>query len=215
MTMKTIGKLAAALLLAVGLAGCVDATVDVAVTGADQAQLTMTQVMGAEVYGMLKMGGTQIQGGPGSGGGSASTSTDKGFCKDEGSTLTENADGSAVCTEVKQGTFAEIMASDTSEDTIKFAEAGPGMVRVSFPTAGMKGELGANDSQMDAQTKQMMQAFFTGHNLTLKVSGGTIGETNMTVSPDGQSATTVIPLLDLLNGTANLPDEVFAVLTTN
>jgi hypothetical protein len=60
-----------------------------------------------------------------------------------------------------------------------------------------------------------MQAFFTGHALTFRVRGNDIVETNMTEASDGKSAETVVPFIDIINGTANLPDELYAVVKTN
>ena len=86
MNLKAIGKLAAMLLLGGTLAGCIDADVDVAVTSATTAKATMTQVMGAEFYSMVKMSAEQAP---------ADAPTDDEFCAD--GALTENADGTATC----------------------------------------------------------------------------------------------------------------------
>ncbi|WP_297102922.1 hypothetical protein [uncultured Devosia sp.] len=196
MSVKLFGKLATAVLLAAGLTGCIDVTVDVAITSATTAKATMTQVMGADVYSMVKM--------------SAESGEDDAdsFCAE--GTLTENADGSATCTIVEEGNFADLDLGQ-NEGGMSFSEAGPGLVRVALPTADMQAELGAEDD-MDEQTRQMVEAFFEGRTMTIAVSGAEIVDTNMTLSADKTRAEQVIDMLDLINGAADLPDELFAVV---
>ena len=55
MILRTLGKLAAMLLLGGALAGCIDADVDVVVTSATTAKATMTKTKGSEFNSMLKM----------------------------------------------------------------------------------------------------------------------------------------------------------------
>jgi hypothetical protein len=218
MTAHLLGRLAGILLLTATLAGCIDITMDVQVQSDKTAKGVMTQVMSAQVYPMLKAGKTQDK----------SSSSD--FCS-EGQ-LTENADGSATCVISKEGPFADL-AFDQGKENVKFTSPGPGLVRVAFPTAEMsKGLSGAmsgsgmggapagdpakpadpESAKQEEQMKQMMAAYFDGHFLTLKVSGGEITDTNMTLAADKQSAEQKIPFTDLINGTAKLADELFAVV---
>ncbi|SMQ85745.1 hypothetical protein SAMN06295905_3035 [Devosia lucknowensis] len=196
MSVKLLGKLAATALLAAGLSGCIDIDVEVAITSPTTARATMTQVMSADIYAMVKMNaeGQAID--------------EDSFCAD--GDITENADGSATCVMVEEGAFADL---DLGQDDggITFTEAGPGLVRVALPTAQMKAELGAEE-QMDEETRQMVEAFFEGRTMTVIISGAEIVESNMTVAGDRRSAEQVIPLLDLINGDVDLPDEVFAVV---
>ena len=196
MSVKLLSKLAAASLLAAGLAGCIDVTIDVAITSPTTARATMTQVMGADVYSMVKMSAE-----------SGETQGDS-FCA-EGE-LTENGDGSATCVIVEEGDFA---ALDLGQDEggMTFTEAGPGLVRVALPTADMQAELGAEDN-MDEQTRQMVEAFFEGRTMTIGISGAEIVESNMTVSADRTRAEQVIDMLALINGDATLPDELYATV---
>ncbi len=196
MYLKLIGKLAATAAMGLGLAGCIDVNVDVAVTSTTTARATMTQVMGADFYAMVKMGAESAE------------ADAEGFC-DEG-TLTENADGSATCVMIEEGPFASLDLGQ-DEGGMQFSEAGPGLVRVALPTADMKAELGA-DETMDEETKQMVEAFFAGRNLTVSVSGTEVVETNMTLSADRKQASQVIPMLDLINGTVELPEELYAIV---
>lgn len=195
MSVKLLGKLAASALLAAGLAGCVDISVDVAITSPTTAKATMTQVMGADIYAMVKMNADEA------------TDADS-FCA-EGE-LVENADGSATCTMAEEGAFADLDLGQ-DEGGVTFTEVSPGIIRVALPTADMQAELGAED-EMDAETRQMAEAFFAGHTMTIAISGAEIIETNMTLSSDRNRAERIIPLLDLINGGADLPDELFAVV---
>jgi hypothetical protein len=196
MSVKPFGKLAAAALLAAGLSGCIDVNIDVAITSPSTAQATMTQVMSADIYSMVKMSAESGQ------------EQDDSFCA-EGE-LTENSDGSATCIITEEGNFADL---DLGQDDggMTFTEAGPGLVRVALPTADMQAELGAEDD-MDEQTRQMVEAFFEGRTMTIGISGAEITETNMTLSADGTRAEQIIDMLDLINGDADLPDELFAVV---
>lgn len=196
MVLKSIAKLGAVLMLGASLAGCINATVDVEVTSETTAKATLTQVMSADFYAMMKMNAE----------GEAATSE---FCT-EGD-LVENDDGSATCTLVEEGTFEELAAMEGEDNALLFTSAGPGLVRVALPTAELTGDLGSSD-EMDAETKQMVEAFFTGHTITIRIAGAEVTETNLELSDDKKSAEIEIPFLDLINGTAELPDEIFAVV---
>jgi len=205
MNFKIIGQLAGALGLTVGLAGCMDVTMDVEILSDTNGKATTTMIMGADFYAMAKAGMAQAEGTEGA-------ASSDGFCQEEGAILTENADGSATCVITVEGAFADLKTGD-SDDGAKFEVVSPGVVKVSFSTADMSGELGTEGQ--DEETKAMMQAFFEGHNVTLRITGKEITESNMTVSGDKKSAEIVIPFLDLINGTAELPPELFATVKTN
>ena len=196
MSVKFLGKLAAVALLAAGLSGCIDVNIDVAITSPTTAKATMTQVMGADVYAMVKMGAE------------GEGASEDSFCA-EGE-LTENADGSATCTITEEGAFADLDLGQ-DEGGMTFTEAGPGLVRVALPTADMQAELGADD-EMDEETRQMVEAFFEGRTMTIAISGAEIVESNMTISGDKTRAEQVIDMLALINGSADLPAELFAVV---
>src|SRR5690349_17186533 len=101
------------LMLGASLAGCIDATVDVEVTSETTAKATLTQVMSADFYAMMKMNAE----------GEAAANE---FCT-EGD-LVENADGSATCTLVEEGTFEELAAMEGEDNALHFTSAGPGLV---------------------------------------------------------------------------------------
>lgn len=205
MTLKTFARLAGVLLLGAGLAGCMDVTAEIDVQSETTGKATTIMTMGAEFYPMLKQMSEA--------GGEEASSTDS-FCKEEGDVLVENADGSATCTSVKEGTLAEITADGEgpNEDTT-FTVVSPGVVRVAFKTNEMKNQVTQGEEQ-DEQTAAMMKAYFEGHNATIRIKGKRILETNMTKVGDNV-AETVIPFTDLLDGNVDLPDELFAVVDTN
>ncbi|MBN9305047.1 MAG: hypothetical protein BGO82_09935 [Devosia sp. 67-54] len=198
MKFATIGRIAGVLALTMGLAACVDMTEELAVTSDTTAKATMTMQMGADVYTMVK---------------SADASNDKAedkFCGKQGETLTENADGSATCVAISEGTFDQLKF-DEGDSKPTFTQVSPGVVRVAFPTKDMAGDLGKDS---DPQTAAMMKQMFDGHYVTLRVTGRQITDSNMTINGDRTAAEIKIAFLDLINGTAKLPDELYAVVQT-
>ena len=201
MNLKTIGQFAGAALLGLTLTGCMDVTMDIEVLSETGGKATTTMTMGADFYAMAKAGMASAEG------------SEEGFCEEEGAVLTENDDGSATCTMVSEGTFDELRTGD-GDESVKFETVGPGLVRASLSTTEMTSEV-TGGAEQDEQTKAMMQAFFEGHNITIRVSGKEILDTNMTIAADRKSAEIVIPFLGLLDGTAELPPEIFATVKTN
>lgn len=199
MSLNLFGRVAGILALTAGLAGCMDVTMEIDVQTETTGKSTTTSVMGADIYAMVKSGA----GGEGS--------DDDGFCKEAGATLTENADGSATCVLVVEGPFAELNGKEAKDDGAKFEVVSPGVVKVSFTTEDMKGELGT-DGQ-DEETKAMMVQFFEGHAITIRIKGKEILDTNM--QKTGNAAEIVIPFLDLINGTVDLPPELYATVKVN
>lgn len=208
MKFKLIGQLAGAIGLTVGLAGCMDVTMDIDVLTDTSGKATTTMVMGADFYAMAKAGMAADKSGD------TAKAADDGFCNEEGAVLTENADGSATCVMVKEGAFADLDTGDDKDSGARYEVVSPGVVKVSFSTKDMQGELGTDEAQ-DEQTKAMMQAFFEGHKVTIRVKGKEVTDTNMTRSADGTAAEIVIPFLDLINGTADLPETLYATVKTN
>jgi hypothetical protein len=199
MKLATIGKIAGALALTLGLAGCFDMTMDLQVTSETTAKATVTQVMGADIYAMIKQAGEQPD-------------ADK-FCGKEGETLTENADGSATCVSVSEGAFDTLAFAESDDDSKPtFTLVSPGVVRVAVKTEGMAGELG---KESDPQTAEMMKQMFDGRFLTIRFGGKEVTESNMTITDDKTYAEIKIPFLDLISGTAQLPAELYAVVKVN
>lgn len=195
MNFPQIGKIAGVLALTIGLAGCVDMTQDIRVTSGTTAKATITTTMSAEIYPMIKAGAAGEDAEP--------------FCAEAGSTLTENADESATCVMVSEGAFADLkFDEDDSSSKPVFTTNPDGTVRIAVPTKGMLGELGA---EQDAQTKAMMQQMFEGRFLTLRFGGAQVVETNMD-DVGGGYAEKKMAFLDLMNGTIELPEELYAVV---
>ena len=193
MKLGTLGRIGGVLALTVGLAGCFDMTTDVEVTSPTTAKATITEVMGADIYSMIKSG----QG-----------SQDDKFCAKEGEKLTENADGTATCVFNSEGAFADLKFGDSGTSPT-FTPQADGSVKVAVATKGMTGDLG---KESDPQTAEMMKKMFDGHFLTIRFGGGEVTDSNMTISADKTYAEQKVPFLDLINGTANLPDELYAVV---
>lgn len=206
MKLRILARIAGMIALTSALAGCIDVTMDVEVQNETNGKATLTSTMGKDFYAMVKAGAASDKS-------DSSASTSEGFCDEEGAVLTENADGSADCVIVSEGTFADLKLGE-DDNNAKFTVQSPGVVRVAFDTTDMASEVKSGEEQ-DEQTKAMMQAFFEGHFITIRIHGKKIGDTNMTVSPDGTAAEFKIPFLDLINGTANLPPELYAVVDTN
>lgn len=195
MKFALIGKIAGALALTMSLAACVDMTQDVFVTSDTTAKLTVTTVMSKDIYPMIKAGAAGENAEP--------------FCKEEGSTLTENEDGSATCVMTSEGAFADLKYDDSNSSSKPTFTANPdGTVRVAVKTEGMIGDLG---SEQDAQTKAMLQQMFEGRFLTLRFGGAEVVETNMDDVGDGY-AEKKMAFLELINGTIELPEELYAVV---
>ncbi|KFC68851.1 hypothetical protein FF80_01806 [Devosia sp. LC5] len=197
MAAKLLSRLAAMVGLGLILTGCIDAKVDIALTSPTTARASLTQVMAADFYAMLKMNS-----------GPAGSKDDDRFCTS--GKLTENQDGSATCLVDQEGRFASLDLGEV-EAPVHFRSAGRGLVRISVSTRQMKTEVDMGE-ELDAETRQMLEAFFAKRTITLRFSGLSVTQTNMKRSPDGSSAEMVIPILDLIDGTAVLPDEIYAVV---
>jgi hypothetical protein len=205
MRLRRFGRLACGLVLALSLAGCMDVDVNVKVKSMTEAQAVMTQTVTAQAYVTIK----------------ASMGTDApppiGFCERlDGGTLTENADGSATCTIVTEGSF-DNFSVDNGADKVDFTTPGPGLVRVAFALhnltdGGMTQAMSTSSPTGDGTNQEMLTAF-AGHFLTITFSGGEIIDTNMTLAADRRSATEKIPFSVMINDdTAGLPDEIYAVV---
>ncbi len=194
MLFPSLARLAGTFLIVGGLAACVDISMELQVLDEQNARGTTSISMDREFYDMAEQqGGNE-------------------FCKDEGTlTITEN---SVTCVTTEEGAYADLLeGGEEGEPTPTITNVGPGLVRVTYPTASLVEDF-AEDSS-DPETMAMMQQFFEGRTLTMKISGGQIVESNMDIAEDGMSASTVISLLGLISGEIELPDESFAVVKLN
>jgi hypothetical protein len=201
MNLKTLGRVTGVVVLTGMLAGCIDMTAEIDVESETTGTATTTMTMGAEFYPMIKQMAEAAPEGQ----------ADDGFCVEEGDVLTENADGSATCVSVTTGEFAALSGADGPSEDASFTVVSPGVVRVAFATENMSSQV---TEGQDEETAQMMKAYLDGHNVTIRIKGNKVIETNMTLSGDGKAAEIVIPFLGLIDGTANLPKELFAVVDT-
>ncbi|WDR02107.1 hypothetical protein PSQ19_15755 [Devosia algicola] len=199
--MTLLAKLIATAGSLLALAGCVDATVDIDVISPTTAKASMTQIMGAEFFAMIKPDLAKPEpktGKPGM----------ERFCaKGE---LVENADGSATCNFAERGKFATITLG-RAQQRVRFTPLGDNLVRVELSLADIAEEVGAHRWD-DEKTRQMNQSLFSGHTCTLRFGGMEVIDTNMTLSPDKRSAEQVVHFLDLINGTTDLPATLYAVV---
>ncbi|HHG90048.1 MAG TPA: hypothetical protein ENJ90_06175 [Devosia sp.] len=194
MLFPSLARLAGTVLIATGLAACVDITMEIQVLDEQNARGTTTISMDREFYDM-----SQQQGGGD-------------FCDDDGTfTLTDEA---ATCVTTEEGAYTDLLeGGEEGEPTPTITNVGPGMVRVTYPTASLAEDFGEDSS--DPETMAMMEQFFEGRTLTMTVSGGQIVESNMDIAEDGMSAAIVIPLLGMMTGEVELPDESYAVVKLN
>jgi hypothetical protein len=193
MKLALIGRIAGALALTMGLAGCIDMTNDIYVTSASTAKATVTSTMSKDIYAMIKEGGQ----------------SDDPFCAEEGSTLTENEDGSGTCVIVSEGSFAELKFDDGGSKPTFTANA-DGTVKVAIATKDMMGDMGADN---DPETAAMLKSMFEGRFLTIRFGGKEVVESNMEAAPDSAQYVEIkIPFVELLDGTAKLPEELYAVV---
>lgn len=194
MKFTTLAKIAGALALTMSLAGCIDMTNDIYVTSPTTAKATITSTMTADVYSMVKAGGNQ---------------GDDPFCKGEGETLTENADGSGTCVAISEGDFADLKFDDGGSKPV-ITTNDDGTVKIAIGTKDMMGDLGAKD---DPETAAMLKQMFEGHFLTIRFGGAEIVDSNMEAAADSDEYVEIkIPFLALMDGTADLPEELYAVI---
>ena len=205
MTLNAISRLAGILLLSAGLAGCIDMTAEVEVLSETTGKSTTTMTMGADFYPMLKQMAES---------GGEDAKKEDGFCQEEGDVLTENADGGATCTTVKEGELASLTESDGPSEDATFTVVSPGVVRVVFKTEEMSSQISEGAGGDDPQAAAMMKTYFEGHTATIRIKGKRITDTNMTKVGDN-AAEVVLSFTELLDGTAKLPPEFFAVVDTN
>lgn len=183
------------------LAGCVDVAVDVELTGPTTASLTVTQQMNADFYTLTKLN-------------AADEDREDGFQFCASGDLTENIDGTATCTIEQSGSFADFdLGFDLGDDVLTFTRRGRGVVRIAIPTSALAARARIEE-EFDAETQTLVDAFFARRTITLTLSAEDVVDTNMTLFEDGTTVRHTLPLLDLMNGTADLPDELYAVVRT-
>ncbi len=203
MKFQILGRIAGVLAITAGLAACVDVEAEIEVLSETTGKSTTSMTMSSEIYPMLKE--MSASGGD----------SDSDFCEEEGDVLTENADGSATCLSVKEGELTALTdGDDGSDDGMTFTVVSPGVVRVGFPTNELTADVTKGSEGADgAQALAMMRPYFEDRSIKVRIKGKRIVESNMTVS--GNAAETTLLWTDLLDGKADVPAELFAVVDTN
>ncbi len=193
MKISNIAKAAAALLITAGLAGCFDIKFDVAVLDTDKASVTIETTLPKELVNLADI-----------------ESGNSEFCDPENE-LIEN-ETSFTCIEKIEGTFAEVFeAGDPNEPKPTIEIVGPRQVKVSFPAGTLK-ETMSGQTGDDEQALAMMKQMFAGHAITIRIGGGKIIDTNMTKNDAGDTAEYVLPFSDIIEGVADIPEQVYAVV---
>lgn len=192
MNLAPIAKAGGIAVLTLGLAACMDISMDIEILSETEARGTMTTSMAPDVYAMI------IQ----------MDESNEDFCED--GEVVETAT-SVDCIVVQEGPFAELeLAEDDAGPTIE--AVGNGQVRVSFPTEGIAEEVAEGAGADDPEMMAMISAMFEGNAIYISISGGEIVDTNMDRGEDGNSASYTIPFVALLSGDLDVPDELFAVV---
>lgn len=236
-----LARLGLGLLLAASLAGCIDANIDVAVTPQGTVKETLTQVMRADSYAMLVLHDEMKQA-EHAGLVQAAANAEKAiaaakarnestqgiipvalppdyqplapqFCPT--GILLKRTDGGATCVnELEVGLDARAIPLRDAPVTLN--PAGPGLTRITLAIAPLRQKLDfarglvADNPDMQATA----EALITGRRITVRFSGGEIVDSNMKVAKDGLSATSEIAIADLINGSDELPQELYAVIKT-
>jgi hypothetical protein len=233
---KWIGQTAMAGLLALGLSACVDAKLEVALIGDSTAKATLLQEMRPDSFSAVSFADTLAEAkwqaqvkavGDATLAKSEAEAAGKDgsaivippqppfyrplaalFCSTGG--LLKRVDGGASCIEVSQGGFDEI-ALGALQQQLSFTPQGDGLVRIALSTQQLL-DLVHPDLALDPEIEQSIPALFANRKITLRFSGAEVTESNMTVAKDALSASQDIPILGLIDGSASLPEEFYAVV---
>lgn len=188
---------ALATMLALGLAGCVDADIDITLTGPTTAVAVTTQSLNADYRVLDRMNTARSANDPRRGASFCATGA-----------LTDTVDGGATCVLVETGRFPTLTLG-SPESLLVFTRIAPDKVRIALALSDLR------DALLHAgapQTEAVLSAMFAGHSLTLGFAGGAVVSTNMTLSPDGRAARQIVPLHDILAAPGTLPEEYYAIV---
>ncbi|WP_404400761.1 hypothetical protein [Pelagibacterium halotolerans] len=195
MNFAPIARLGGAVVVTLGLAACMDVSMDLDILSETEGRATMTTSVSNDVYTMIEQ--------------QAEEGGDE-FCPD-GEVIA--GDTTTDCVVTSEGTFAELDLGNEEDGGPEITAIGNGQVRVSLPTGELNEEISQGmGEEEDPEMMAMVAAMFEGHYITFNVSGGEIVDTNMDRAEDGMSASYQIPFADLMQGTLELPDELYAVV---
>ena len=236
MLIGALGKLAASLVLGGMLAGCIDANLDVVLTSDSTASATLTQVMRQDAYTTITLidglDDAQRQA-------AIKTAADATKAKAEAVAAGKDAsgiivpplpaeqwpltsqfcingrmlkrvDGGATCMDSSEGAFADIALGDL-EQPLSFVPQADGTVRIGLPTEQLGRAISAA-AALDPDSQSIIPALFQSRKIVIRFSGAEVIDTNMTLAKDAKSASQEIAILDLINGTAKLPEQLYAVV---
>lgn len=236
MSILNLARPLAVVLLAAGLTACVDANLDVVVTSPSTASATLTQDMRQDAYRAITLVDGLEQGERQSAI-KAAADAEKAIAdtlaegKDASSIvvpeippyyyalapqfcingrLLKRVDGGATCMDSSEGAFADIALGDLKQP-LQFTPQADGTVRIALPTAQLREAINA-EIMGDPELTTIIPALFASRRIVIRFSGDAVTETNMTLAKDEKSASQSIAILDLLNGKAALPAELYAVV---
>lgn len=236
MSIGALGKLAAGLMLAGMLAGCIDASLDVALTSDRTASVALTQVMRQDAYttiGLIDgLEASRQQAAVKAAADAAKAKAEAEAAGKDASNiivpaiptaqlplatqfcingrLLKRVDGGATCMDSSEGAFADIGLGDL-EQPLSFDTQADGTVRIALPTEQLRRAANAAAS-LDPDSQAIVPALFQSRKIVIWFSGAEVTDTNMTLARDAKSASQEIAILDLINGTAKLPDQLYAVV---
>lgn len=194
-----------ALLFILPLAACFDADITIDFVDNDNAEMNAVMTMGPEFYAMVAQGGEDP-------------------CEE--GVGEAQADGSFLCTISETGTIDDLIAeanasSDGDDMNSPTGDMTQGYsierlddetIKVSFDLTEMLSDSKPEEDM--SEMAAMLRASFTGHAITMNVTGASVVETNGTVSEDGKTATFVIPLEKMLDDDPGLPASFDATVKT-
>ncbi|WP_092179127.1 hypothetical protein [Devosia sp. YR412] len=230
------GKVFGFLLLAMSLAGCVDAKLDVALTGANTAKASLLQEMRPDSFTAVSLadtlGETEWRAAVKAVGDATLAKKEAEeagkdasdivipplppfyqplaakFCTSGG--LLKRVDGGASCIETGEGAFGDI-ALGPLQQPLTFTPEGDGLIRIALPTQQLLDAV-RPDMVLTPDIEAIIPALFANRRISIRFSGAEVTETNMTLAKDGLSASQDIAILDLISGKSELPDEFYAVV---
>lgn len=175
------------------LAACFDVDLSLGFPDADTAEATMVMTSGPEFYAMM-------------------TSNGDPFC--DGGKETTLDDGRHRCSQTFSGPVDEVMNDPDMGKGMTIEPRGGGLLYVAFDLGDIGQEVTPPEQMNDGsdEMQQTLAAAFTGHAITLNVSGSRIIETNGTISDDGTKASFTIPLDQLVSRQTELPSAFETVL---
>lgn len=195
----TIGKLLAVPALALGLAGCFDADVDIELLSANSAHVTAVQTMSAQSFAALEV---QRQAAD------PANPALTWFCED--GDLGTALNGDALCTYETRGRFRQFVVDDV-DTGLTFKRLSSDLVRVDIPVSAITHQF-ETAPLPGPQSAAMFAALFRNKTIGLKITGGRVIASNLTIAEDEMSATIRLKFTDVLARSPSIPEAYYAVV---